>query len=143
MKLTKNFRLREFTYSKTAKEHDVENRPNKPAIENIKLLCSKVLQPLRDYINRAININSGYRCLKLNELVGGSATSKHVLGQAADFYIEGISPFDIAKTVMELNLDFDQMILYPTFVHISYTDPEIRENRKQLLYNQAYKGSKI
>lgn len=143
MKITKNFRLREFTYSRTAKEHNIENRPNNIVINNIKLLCTKVLQPLRDNVGKEINISSGYRCLKVNELVGGSATSKHVFGQAADIFTVGLTPFELAKVVLDLNLDFDQMILYPTFIHISYISPDLRDNRRQLIYNQNYKGPTI
>ena len=143
MKLSTNFKLNEFTYSKTADEYNVSNAPTKTAVINLKLLCNNILQPLRNYLNKPIFISSGFRSEEVNALVGGTINSQHLRGQACDFYVKNLTPFDIAKAVMDLNLDFDQMILYPDFVHISYTNIKTRENRRQLLYNQSYNGAKF
>ena len=140
MKLTTNFDLQEFTYSPTATEYRIKNEPNKHAIGNLKLLCVYVLQPLRDCIGCPITISSGYRCLQLNRLVGGVPTSQHILGQAVDIKVKGMTPYEVAKTIVELKLPFDQLILYPTFVHVSYNDDYRRGN---LLYNKSYKGQRI
>lgn len=140
MKLSKNFELSEFTDSPTAKKHKINNKPTgQLIIDNLTNLCVEVLQPLRDEIGKPITINSGYRCLKLNEKVGGVPTSQHCLGQACDFKIDGMTSYEIAEVVLELNLPFDQLILYPTFVHVSYSD----RCRRQLLYNKSYKGKKF
>lgn len=136
MKLTKNFELEEFTSSPTAKKYNIQNLPPKLVIENLKSLCEYILQPIRDKVEKPVKINSGYRCLSLNKKVGGVPTSQHVLGQACDFKIEGLTSYEIAEVVLELNLPFDQLILYPTFVHVSYSD----RCRRQLLYNKSYKG---
>lgn len=139
MKITKNFRLAEFTNSKTAKENKINNTPSHQIIiDNITALCVNILQPLRDAVNKSITINSGYRCLKLNKLVGGVPTSQHVQGQACDFVVDDMTPYEIAKMIIELDLPFDQLILYPTFVHVSYSD----RHRRNLLYNKTYKGDK-
>ena len=84
-------------------------------------------------------INSGYRCKKFNNLVGGSDNSQNMKGQAAD--IASDAPIHLARLVIDKGLDFDQMILYPNFIHLSYTLE--RSNRKQILYNKDYHGPKL
>lgn len=116
---------------------------------SIKELVDTVLQPLRDAWGEPLSINSGYRCPELNAKVGGVPTSQHVKGEAAD-----VCPFGgrnghedievvrrLAATARDLGLPFDQMILYPSFVHFSHklNGPQ----RKQILYNWRYKGPKL
>jgi hypothetical protein len=140
MELSKNFTLEEFTYSETAKKNNIDNSTDKAfIINNLKELCSQVLQPLRDKIEKPINITSGYRCLKLNEKVGGVPTSQHVLGQACDLKVDDMTPFEIAQVVLELYLPFDQMVLYNDFLHISIST----RDRRQLCYNKSYNGEQF
>ncbi|MGM9775986.1 MAG: D-Ala-D-Ala carboxypeptidase family metallohydrolase [Candidatus Coprenecus sp.] len=73
------------------------------------------------------------------ELVGGSKNSQHIKGQAAD--IASDAPIRLARIVIDRGLNFDQMILYPNFIHLSYTLE--RANRKQILYSKDYYGSKL
>lgn len=140
MKLTSNFNLSEFTYSPTALKHGISNEPNSIAVKNLQSLCVNILQPFRDHINLPVTINSGYRCLKLNELVGGVPTSQHVVGCACDFKVKGMTPYEIASIIVGLKLPYDQLILYPTFVHVSYCEDKCRN---QLLYNKSYKGKRL
>jgi len=84
MQLTKNFNLGELTHSITARNRGIKNEPNQEQIENLKALCEKVLQPLRDKINRSIIISSGFRSKELNTAIGGAKTSQHMAGEAAD-----------------------------------------------------------
>ena len=140
MKITRNFRLYEFFFSQTAIDNGIDNTTeDEEVIYSIKRLCTKLLQPLRDQLNTNITINSGYRCKELNELVGGVATSQHCLGKAADIVARGVSPIMVAKAVLDAKLPFDQMIVYPTFVHVSLR----YSNRKQFLYNKSYKGKRL
>ena len=140
MKISKNFELYEFTDSETAKALGITNTNlSLRTIDNIKSLVNNVLQPLRDSIGKPIKIISGYRCERLNAAVKGSKTSQHMTGQACDIKIIGMSSLEIAKKVLELGLSFDQLILYPSFVHISHS----YNNRKQILYNKSYNGQKI
>lgn len=140
MRISKNFKLNEFTDSATATAKKIDNT-KVPAIamQNIKLLVSNILQPLRDSICKPIKISSGYRCLTLNAAVGGVASSQHVLGQASDIKVNGMTPYQVAKTIIDQNLPYDQLILYPTFCHVSYSN----RNRRQLLYNKSYNGQKL
>ncbi len=80
MQLTKNFSLSEMIHT----SHDVDNKPSAIHIANLKLLCENILQPLRDYMNEPIHVNSGYRNPILNRLVKGAINSHHTLGTCAD-----------------------------------------------------------
>lgn len=138
-KLSKNFDWKEFTKSDTATRlHIVNEITSFEVRDNIKALVDNVLQPLRDSWGQPLFINSGYRCLKLNEAVGGVPTSQHVMGQAAD--VSCSDPLALARLAKKIDLDFDQMILYPTFVHFSYDEGR---NRNRILYNKNYKGEKV
>lgn len=149
MMLSKNFKLGEFEYSASANAAGLSNKATASARAAIQALVTNVLQPICDATGWSDIISSGYRSPAVNKLVGGVATSQHVKGEASDnkFFekIGGvaryISPYDVAATVRALGLDYDQMILYPTFVHLSYTTT--RKNRRQLLYNSSYKGRRL
>jgi len=138
-KLSRNFDWKEFTKSDTATRlHIINEITTWEVRDNIKALVDNILQPLRDAWGQPLFINSGYRCLKLNAAVGGVPTSQHVMGMAAD--VGCSNPYELAKLAVKLKLDFDQLILYPTFVHVSY-DKDGR-NRGQILYNKRHKGAK-
>lgn len=141
MKLSLNFQLNEFSYSKTAIEYGIDNTPDRAATMNLKKLCTFILQPLRDHIGKPVRISSGYRCKEVNALVGGSNTSKHLTGQASDIWVEGMSSFELAKTIINLNLEFHQLIIYPTFVHVSFV--KTAKPKRQLLYSKDYSGPQI
>lgn len=135
MKLTANFMLSEFEKSDVANYHAIDNSVRDSAvISRITLLCKKVLQPFREYLKCPVIISSGYRCRKLNELVGGVETSQHIGGFAADIvpsYYGGWMCRDIAW--LACNCFFDQLIIYPTFIHVSYVG--LSSNRNELLFS--------
>ena len=140
MRISKNFTWEEFTASDTAKKLGIINHITDWDVrDNILELVDKVLQPLRDAWGKPITINSGYRCEKLNKAVGGVATSQHTRGQAADCGVD--DPLALARLLLDLGLQFDQAIIYPTFVHISYKADG--ENRNRILYNKSYIGDKV
>jgi len=130
MNLTANFTLSELVKSDTALRHDMDNTPGEKEIENLKRLAEKILQPIREHYQRGVKVNSGYRSPAVNQKVGGSPTSDHCKGQAADIEIPGVANADLAKWITE-NLDFTQVILEfytqgvpdSGWVHVSY-DPE-------------------
>jgi uncharacterized protein YcbK (DUF882 family) len=78
-----------------------------------------------------LHVNSGYRCPALNKAVGGVKTSQHVKGQASDIYAPGMDARDLFNKIRAMKIEFDQLILYPTFVHVSYNS---EGNRNQVLY---------
>lgn len=81
------FTLAELTRSETAARHKIDNTPNKAIIDNLQYGVNMVLDPLRQLYGQPIRINSGYRCEKLNKLVGGVPNSWHQVGNAADIHI--------------------------------------------------------
>lgn len=138
-RVSKNFNYSEFSKSDTAKRLHINNAITDWEVrDNIKALVENVLQPLRDSWGGPIFINSGYRCKELNEAVGGVETSQHCKGMAADCGCT--DPYAMAKLLLRMKLPFDQAILYPDFLHLSYRDDG--ENRRQLLYNKKWKGPK-
>ncbi len=116
-RITKNFSLSEFTSSQTAARENIENSPPQSAISNLEHLVKNLLQPLRDLYKATMRVNSGYRSPKLNSAVGGVATSQHLKGEAAD--IGCANPKKLLETLKNSSLQFDQAILYPTFLHLS------------------------
>ena len=142
--LTPHFELREFTESATAMKQGIANVPPPEAVENLRKLCVGTLEPLREKLQQPVVITSGYRCQQLNEIIVHAARkSQHLTGQAADFYVAGIAGqarneashrerlVKAFKTIItEEDIDFDQLIIYPTFIHVSYVSRE--KNRHQL-----------
>ena len=138
--ISKNFSYKEFEESETAVRKGIANVINTTEIrDSVKALVLNVLQPLRDAWGKPLHINSGYRCPALNEAVGGVATSQHRLGEASDVACD--NPYELASLAKELNLPYDQMIIYPTFVHISHRLKG--QQRAQILYHKSYKGEKV
>lgn len=138
--ITKNFSYREFERSEVADAKHICNVITSFEVrDSILALTENVLQPLRDAWGKPLKVNSGYRCKALNAAVGGVPTSQHVKGEAAD--IAAGDPVKIARLAVKLGLPFDQMILYPTFVHFSHRLNG--EQRGQICYNWRYKGEKV
>ena len=85
--------------------------------ENVKALVSEVLDPVREKLGMPIVVNSGYRCERHNKDVGGVRNSQHLRGEAADIHC---SDNERLKQLIIENGKFDQLITYPTFLHVSY-----------------------
>ena len=127
MQLSRFFSLAEMTRSDTATHHGIANLPDEAATEHLKSLCVAVLDPLREAIQASITVNSGYRGAELNALIRGAKTSQHLEGKAADIQSPHISVLDLFKTVIRLQLPFDQVIFEAKnrntkWVHVSH-DP--------------------
>lgn len=120
IQLTKNFHLDEFLVSQTAARNGISMDPPLEVEDNLRQLCVDILQPLRDVTDRPIFISSGYRPPQLNVLVGGSTTSAHMSGEAADFTVSGQSPLESARIIRDMKLPYDQLILeFGRWVHAS------------------------
>ena len=107
MQLSKNFSLIELTKSQTAERKGLSNDPSADHISNLKLLCERVLQPVRDHFNHVVSISSGYRSPELCIAIGSSLESQHAKGQAADFEIFGTPNNEVANWISN-NLIYDQ-----------------------------------
>ena len=141
-KISKHISYKEGVYSTTAKRLGIDNTPDAYALQNMELLAEKVFEPLREYVNGPIAINSFYRSPELNQAIGGSSKSQHCEGRAIDIddtygYMSNKEMYEYIKN----NLDFDQIIWEfgtddnPDWVHISYVDHDF--NRQRCL--KAYK----
>ena len=147
MNLTKNFTLAEMTKSETALRHDMPNEPGEKEIGNLKLLCEKVLQPVRDHFGKGVKVNSGFRHPDVNAKVGGSRTSDHTRGQAADIEIPGVPNAELAEWIKD-NLDYRQVILEfytpgvpdSGWVHVSYV---AEDNKKEVLTATKQNGKTV
>ena len=170
--LSPHFKLNEFTKSRTARQHGIDNTPPPEAVEKLRALCVHTLEPLREELGLPIIITSGYRCKALNErITHHSATSQHMRGEAADFVVQGSkfkvqgakfkdqsskfkvqgSKFNEAEPNAEVkeqgenhrellikafrtiilndNIDFDQLIIYLDFIHVSYESRDKNRHR--------------
>ena len=144
IQFTPHFKLSEFIRSATATKQGIENNPSPEAVENLRLLSIHTLEPLREALGLPIVITSGYRCKALNDLIAHhSQRSQHMKGQAADllvqgskFQVQGASPRELLikafKTIITSpEIDYDQLIIYPTFIHVSYVGSG--KNRHKLM----------
>ncbi len=145
MKLSNNFSLSEFTDSNTAERRGIDNSPTAEHIHNMVALCENVLQPLRECIGKSIRVSSGYRSEALNDAIGGSKTSEHSKGMAADIklIVNGENQSQILyNTILAMDIPFRQMIWEfgdddtPNWVHISFNPSD---NKRQCL--RAYKDN--
>jgi zinc D-Ala-D-Ala carboxypeptidase len=135
MNLTANFTLSEMVKSETALRHDMDNTPGEAEIASLRLLCEKILQPVREHYGKGVKVNSGFRHPEVNAKVGGSKTSDHCKGQAADIEIPGVANADLALHIVD-TYKFTQVILEfytpgvpdSGWVHVSY-DPANLKNQ--------------
>lgn len=131
--ISKHITLQEATESATALRMGINNVPNEVELEAMKYVSENLFEPIREWYNKPIKINSFYRCLALNKAVNGSKTSGHVLGNSIDISggnkVENKKIFDFIKLS---GLNFDQVIneYDYTWVHISLKK---EKNRKQIL----------
>lgn len=128
MQLSKNFALHEFVRSQTASRHQINNTPPHDSVVALTHLVANLLQPLRDFLGRPITITSGFRCFDLNQRIGGSQNSQHMVGEAADFECWGISNPDLFRVIRN-RFVYDQLILerhnpahgpHSGWIHLSY-----------------------
>ena len=128
--LSANFSLHELSKSETALRMGFDNTPTKEAEAHLKLLCDNILQPIRDHYQKGVKVNSAYRSPESNAAVGGSKTSDHCKGMAADIEIPGVANAELAEYI-KANYKFTQLILEfytpgipdSGWVHVSY-DPD-------------------
>lgn len=110
MNLSPHFTLAELIHSDKAIALGIDNTPSAEVIERLKIVCCRILEPVRDHYGIVFRPNSGYRCPALNAALNGSKTSQHMNGQAVDFEVPGVNNYDLARWI-EINLVYDQLIL--------------------------------
>ena len=133
MKISEHFTLEELVYSDIAKRHSLDNNPDKLTISNLTRLA-ELLENVRTLFNQPIRINSAYRSITVNSLLGSKPTSQHCLGCAADIRIDGLTPDQIVKKIIKSDIQYDQLIReFDSWVHISIPNGEGYVARKQAL----------
>lgn len=135
--------FQEATYSRTAEKLGIQNIPSIAEFASMQLVAQTVFEPVRAAIGKPIRITSFFRCKKLNEAIGGSVSSQHVLGQAIDLETTGgFTNADIFNAIRSRGI-FDQLIwehgtdTEPSWVHVSYRPTG---NRKQVLRAKMVNG---
>lgn len=107
----RHFTIRELTRSATARRLGIDNTPPASAVAALHALVEHVLDPLRDAWGGPIRVNSGYRCPELNKAVGGTPSSQHQRGEAADITVGSRSGNRrLLALIKRLNLPVDQCI---------------------------------
>jgi len=134
-KISKHISYKEATHSDYAKRNKIANKPKAEHIENMELLAEKVFEPLREWVEAPIKVNSMFRSLELNSALKGAVSSSHLTGNAMDITsMGGKSNLEMFHYIKD-NLDFDQLIwefgAEPKWLHVSYESE--KENRKQVL----------
>jgi hypothetical protein len=146
MKLSTNFSLSELTKSEAATRLGLDNTPALQIIENLEALVENILQPVRDKFGPVV-VTSGYRSPEVNKAIGGSTTSDHCKGQAADFEVLGKDNRELAIWIAE-NMQFTQLILEfyklgvpdSGWVHCSYDPSNLK---RQVLTAEKVNGKTV
>lgn len=126
----KYFTIKELTKSSTAEAKGIDNTPTPEVERNLTALVDNILDGVREIYGKPITVNSGYRCPELNKAVGGSATSDHVKGFAADITAGSKEENERLFNIIKHNFHFSQLIDEKNFswVHVSY-DPNKLKNQ--------------
>jgi hypothetical protein len=144
--ISEHISYKEGVYSTTAMRRDIDNDPNDDQLHFMELIAEKVFEPLREWVDGPIKINSFFRSPELNKAIGGSTTSQHCKGQAMDIddTFGKATNAEMYHWIKE-NLDFDQMIWEfgdddnPNWVHVSYVSEDKNRNRCLKAYKEKGK----
>ena len=136
-KLSPHFTYGEFIASQTASRLGIDNTPNEYQTQNMIALANNVLEPIRAFFGKSVFVSSGYRCPKLNTAIGGSRTSQHMQGEAADIVISGVDITYLYRwIILRSGITYDQIIWeFDSWVHISFK----RDGRNRMLNTVATK----
>lgn len=142
MKLTEHFTLEELTLSDTALRTGIKNIPSPNIIGNMKVLAEG-LEQVRSLLNAPIFITSGFRSPTLNRFIGGTSTSAHCLGYAADFKCPAFgNPVEVVRAIKASGIKYDQLICEGDvngWTHISF-DPQMRQQTLSALFDNKGKA---
>jgi hypothetical protein len=126
--LSPHFKLSEMLDSGTGRSKGISNEPTPEIVENLRKLCNEALEPIRALIG-PMHVNSGYRADEINKAVGGSLTSAHSHGLAADIKPLKVSRKQMCDAITKAGLKLDQVICEPTWVHVGHLHPKTKTQR--------------
>lgn len=126
--LSPHFKLSEMLASGTARTKGIPNEPTPEIVANLRLLCVEALEPIRALVG-PLKINSGYRSDLVNQSVGGSTTSAHSYGLAADLNPVKGTWKQLMDQVIAAKIPLDQIIFEHTWVHVGLLHPTKKNKR--------------
>lgn len=133
MKLSPHFTLDELTISETADRLGLDNTPTNEALLNLRRLAL-FLEDVRNVLGKPIKINSAYRSKEVNKSIGGSATSQHCFGCAADIRVNDMTPDQVVRAIIAAKLPYDQVIReFDRWTHVSIPNTATAKPRKMAL----------
>ncbi|CAB4127833.1 Peptidase M15A, C-terminal [uncultured Caudovirales phage] len=139
MNLTEHFTFEELYASEIADRHNIDNTPtDRKVLDNLKTLALN-LESVRRLLGKPIHINSAYRCLAVNALLGSKPTSAHIKGLAADIISPAFgSPIDIVRAIVSSSIQYDQVILeFDRWCHISFTEDDQKPRLQKLVIDKS------
>lgn len=123
-KISPHFTLDMLTRSETAKRKGIPNIPGPIELERLRALSETILEPLYRRYGSKVVVTSAYRSKALNDAIGGSKTSQHMKGEAADLVVAGVSNLEVAKWLSR-NVKYGQVIHeFGEWVHVSLPYPK-------------------
>lgn len=130
----KYFSFEEFERSASAQRLNIDNSIPEDLKVNVTALADAVLDPLREAWGKPIMVNSGYRCAELNRAVGGSPSSQHTKGMAADITTGNRADNRrLFQLIVDMKLPYDQLINEGGFSWIHVSHRADGKNRGQIL----------
>lgn len=133
MNLSAHFTLEELCQSQTAARMGRKIEPSDSDIRNLTRLCVTVLEPLRIDLRLPIHVSSGLRPQWLNSAIGGSISSAHMDGRAADIQVPGMTPLQVCQRVIDLGLPIDQVIReFDSWCHVGIASPDAQPRNMAL-----------
>jgi hypothetical protein len=127
--------------SQTGARRGLDNTPPPELVDELERLTTLILQPLRDRLGQPVVITSGYRSPEVNAAVGGARNSAHLYGRAADIYVPTMSTVELARTIVSMNLPFDQLIdEFSSWVHVAIAPKDTAPRRQQLTARRSPNG---
>lgn len=130
--LSPHFKLSEMLNTQTGRSRGLANDPTPEIEANLERLCKEALEPIRE-ICGPLKINSGYRSDAVNKAVGGSTTSAHSYGFAADLHPLKMSWKQLMDKTLAAKIKLDQLIFEHTWVHVGLAHPKVKGQRGQAL----------
>jgi len=133
MKISEHFTLEELSFSETAARLGLDNTPSSTVITNLGRVAT-VMEKIRTWLgSEPIVVHSGYRSPRVNEAVGGVATSAHCYGLACDFVCPDFgTPYEVALAILKSDIEYDQLILEYGWVHVGLAQEGVLCRREAL-----------
>lgn len=133
MNLSPNFTLEEMIASETAARHGIDNTPDNDVLMNLRRLAL-FLEEVRKAVGMPLHINSAFRSVEANRIVGGKSTSQHCKGAAADIKVKGMTPDQVVRAIIKAKLPYDQVIReFDSWTHVSIPNTKDEKPRKMAL----------